>query len=200
MIFFYYIRYLTKVADYKSISDQQLTSLLKEDDELAFTEIYNRHWKFLFSATYNALRHKDDSLDICQSIFMWLWENRKSVVIKTNLQSYLYTAVKYKVANLIRQGKVRETLLDDVAVTEIHADEKLELEIKELKNFINQLVNELPDKCRDVFLLSRDEHLSHKQIADRLGISEKTVDDHITRALKKLRVRLGKMASLFLSL
>jgi RNA polymerase sigma-70 factor (family 1) len=188
------------VANYTLFSDQQLASLLKEGDELAFTEIYNRHWKFLFSAAYNALRHKEDSLDICQSVFMWVWENHKSITITTNLQSYLYTAIKYKVANLIRQGKVRESLLDDVMVSEIRMDEKQELEIKELKHFINQLVNELPDKCRDVFLLSREEHLSHKQIAERLGISEKTVDDHITRALKKLRDPLGKMASIFLFL
>lgn len=188
------------MANYKAFSDQDLASLLKEGDELAFTEIYDRHWKFLFSAAYNALRNKEDSLDVCQSVFMWVWENHQTITIKTNLQSYLYTAIKYKVANLIRQGKVRETLLDDVMAKEIRADEKLELEVKELKNFINQLVNELPEKCREVFLLSRDEHLSHKQIAERLGISEKTVDDHITRALKKLRAPLGKMASIFLFL
>jgi len=188
------------VADYKLFSDQQLTSLLYEGDELAFTEIYNRHWQFLFTAAYNALRHKEDSLDVCQSIFMWIWENHKSIHIKTNLQAYLYTAIKYKIANLIRQGKIRESLLDDVMAAEIRADEKLELEVKELKNFIDQLVNELPDKCREVFLLSRNEHLTHRQIAERLGISEKTVDDHITRALKTLKAPLGKMASIFLSL
>lgn len=187
------------MANYNVFSDQQLQSLLNEGDELAFTEIYNRHWKFLYTAAYNVLRHKEDTLDICQSIFMWMWENHRDITIKTSLRAYLYTAVKYKVANLIRQGKVRESFLEDVLGSEIRADEKLELEIKELRHFISQLINELPDKCRDVFLLSRDEHLSHKQIAERLGISEKTVDDHITRALKKLRASLGKMATIFIS-
>jgi RNA polymerase sigma factor (sigma-70 family) len=116
------------------------------------------------------------------------------------LQGYLYTAVKYKIANLIRHGKIRETLLDNLLAADIIAEEIKELEIKELKNFITQLIEELPQRCREVFMLSRDEHLSHRQISERLGISEKTVDDHITRALKKLRTPLSRMATIFLSL
>lgn len=185
---------------YNLFSDVELIDLLRSGDETAFTELYNRHWKFMFTAAFNALRHKEDSMDVCQTVFLWLWENRLEIAIKTNLKAYLHTAVKYKIANLIRSGKVREKLLDDILLLDIRADEVLELEIKELKNFITQLVGELPDKCREVFLLSRDEHLSHKQISEKLGISEKTVDDHITRALKKLRAPLGKMASIFLFL
>ncbi|MDN5288012.1 MAG: polymerase sigma-70 factor [Mucilaginibacter sp.] len=184
---------------YSKYTEQELLSLLKAGDEIAFTEIYNRHWKFLFTAAYNALRHKADSMDVCQTIFLWIWENRLQINVKTSLQGYLYTAAKYKIANLLRQGKIRETLLDDVLTTDIVAEEIKDLEIKELKNFIKQLIEELPEKCREVFLLSRDEHLSHRQISERLGISEKTVDDHITRALKKLRIPLSRMATIFLS-
>jgi RNA polymerase sigma-70 factor (family 1) len=188
------------MADYSSLTDLELVDLLRLDNEAAFTCIYNRYWKFLFTASYNALRHKEDSMDVCQSVFLWVWENRQVITIRSNLQAYLYTAVKYKIANLIRNGKVRETLLDDMLAADISADEHIELEVKELKHFIAQLINELPEKCREVFLLSRDEHLSHKQISERLGISEKTVDDHITRALKKLRAPLGKIACIFLGL
>lgn len=183
-----------------AFSDLELLSLLRTGDATAFTEIYNRHWKFLFTAANNALHHRSDCMDVCQSVFMWLWENREQIEVKTNLQAYLYTAVKYKIANLIRQGKVRETLLDNVLAADIRAEERLDLEVKELKSFISQLVQELPEKCREVFLLSRDERLSHRQISERLGISEKTVDDHITRALKKLRVPLSRLSSIFLML
>lgn len=181
-----------------TFSDQELLLQLKEDDRFAFDEIYNRYWKFLFTASYNATKNRDDSLDVCQIVFLWLWENRKHIEINTNLKAYLYTAVKYKIANLIRHGKVRESLFDNLHLIDIRTYKETELEIKELKNFIDQLINKLPGKCREVFLLSRTEHLTHKQIAERLGITEKTVDDHITRALQKLRVPLGKLASVFL--
>jgi len=70
---------------------------------------------------------------------------------------------------------------------------------EDISRLLDQGIAELPEKCREVFLLSRNEHLSHRQISERLGISEKTVDDHITRALKKLRTPLSKMATIFLS-
>jgi RNA polymerase sigma-70 factor (family 1) len=187
------------MADYQSLNDQELIDFLKAGDHAAFTEIYNRHWKFLYSKAYNTLRNQGDCMDVCQSVFLWVWENRITIHIKVNLRGYLYTAVKYKIANLIRQGKVTVTLFDDV-IKALPNDETNELEIKELKCFIGQIINDLPEKCRQVFLLSRDEHLSHKQISDRLGISEKTVDDHITRALKKMRAPLGRFASIWLML
>jgi RNA polymerase sigma-70 factor (ECF subfamily) len=185
---------------YPDHTDRELLKLLKTGDREAYTVLYNRHWKFLFTAAYNALRHKSDSMDVCQAVFLWLWENRLGINVEINLKGYLYTAVKYKIANLIRQGKVREILLDNLMITDIRTEEINELETKELEHFIARLIEDLPEKCKEVFLLSRNEHLSHKQISERLGISEKTVDDHITRALKKMRAPLDRMAILFLLL
>ncbi|SFH51197.1 RNA polymerase sigma factor [Pedobacter insulae] len=185
---------------YHAYNDEELLDLMKADDQGAFSEIYNRHWKFLYKAAYYAVKRKEDCMDVCQTVFLWLWENRKTIKVKSNLQSYLYTAVKYKIANLIRQGKIREILIEDMLAHDLQADEISLVEIKELKSFIAQLIDDLPEKCREVFLLSRDEHLSHRQISERLGISEKTVDDHITRALKKLRAPLGRLACIFLTI
>ena len=182
------------------LSDAELTVLLNQGDAQAYTEIYNRHWKFLFSAAYNACRNKEDSFDICQTIFLWLWENRVKIKVSVDLKGYLYTAVKYKIANQIRNGKYRELLFENLEQIDTRVQQVNELEIKELKGFIAQLINELPEKCREVFLLSRDEHLTHKEIAQRLGIAIKTVDAHIANALQKLKGPLNKMASLFLLL
>lgn len=137
-------------------------------------------------------------MDICQALFVWLWENRLVLHITTTLKGYLYTAVKYKVANLIRNGKIRESLFDDLAPVDTLTYKSNELEIKELQGFIAQLIDGLPQRCKEVFLLSRNEHLSHKEIAVRLGISEKTVDEHIHRALNKLRLPLDRLAFIFL--
>lgn len=178
--------------------DEDLLCLVRNGDRDAFTEIYNRYWKLLFNTAYNVNRNREDSLDVCQSIFLWFWENRSEVKVATSLKAYLQTAVKYKIANLIRNGKVRESLFDDLAKIDLQTYNANELEIKELKCLIAQLCDELPAKCREVFLLSREEHLKHKEIAERLGIAEKTVDDHITRALHKLKTPLSKLASIFL--
>lgn len=183
-----------------TLSDSELIELLRTGNYGAFTEIYNRHWKFLFEAAYNVSRKREDSLDVCQSVFLWVWENRAQLKATTNLKGYLFTAVKFKIANQIRNGKYREGLFEDLEKIDSRVHQVDELEIKELKNFIAQLINELPNKCREVFLLSRTEHLSHKEIAERLGISEKTVDAHILAALKKLRVPLEHLALIFLFL
>ncbi len=182
-------------------TDDLLLDLIRlEDDRAAFSEVYNRSWQFLYNSVYNILRHHDDTLDICQTLFLWVWENRKQLVIKTNFRAYLFVAAKYKVANLIREGKVRETLFDDADFENIPDTAFNPLEVKELKNLIRQLIDQLPPKCREIFLMSRDSELTHKQIAAQLNISEKTVDEQISRALKKLRIPLGKLATLLLTL
>lgn len=188
------------MIDYKALSDTELLALMKADDHAAFNEIYDRYWKFLLQAVYQVSRNRADCLDICQTVFLWFWENRATIRITATLKGYLYNAVKFKLANLIRNGKVRETLFDDLEAVDIHSYKSNELELKQLQDFIRQLIQELPVRCREVFLLSRDEQLSHKEIAERLGISEKTVEDHITRAIGRLRAPLERLATIFLFL
>ncbi len=179
-----------------NFSDDKLIELIRGDDREAFHELYNRHWKYLFTAAFNTLRDRDDSLDICQSVFLWLWEHRETLQITTSVRGYLYSSIKYKIANLIRSGKIRSGFFEEMQRVNMDTALENELEVKELKNLIAQLINKLPLRCKEVFELSRNENLTHKQIADKLGISEKTVDDHILRAIKKLRAPLNKLASL----
>ncbi len=186
------------MSNYCKYTDNELVNLLQDDDHDSFTEIYNRYWKLLYNAAYQACRNREDSLDICQALFVWIWDNRLSIKISTTLKGYLFTAVKYKVANLIRNGKLREGLFDNLAANHTEVWEENELEIKELENFITQLINELPPRCREVFIMSRNEQLSHREIAAQLGIAERTVDEQIHRALKKLKGPLSKLATIFL--
>ncbi|MEQ7801510.1 RNA polymerase sigma-70 factor [Pedobacter sp. ASV1-7] len=185
----------------KSTTDEQLIELIRDyDSREAFDELYNRHWKYLFTSSFNLLRDRDESMDICQVVFLWFWEHRKTINIKTNIRGYLYSSVKYKIANFIRSGKIRESFFDELKRVDIDTFQENEMEVKELQIMIFHLVNDLPKKCKEVFQLSRNENLTHKQIADKLGISEKTVDDHILRALKKLRTPLNRLASIFIML
>ena len=165
-------------------TDDILLDLIRlEDDRAAFSELYERHWQFLYNSVYNLLRHHDDVLDVCQTLFLWIWENRTQIRIKTSFRAYLFVAAKYKVANLIRSGRVRETLFEQADFEHIPDTAFNPAEVSELKNLIRQLIDELPPKCREIFLLSREGDLTHKQIAAQLQISEKTVDTQISRAL-----------------
>ncbi|SDF80001.1 RNA polymerase sigma-70 factor, ECF subfamily [Mucilaginibacter pineti] len=184
------------MAKYSDLSDQELIDLLNKDDEAAYEEIYNRYWPILYQSAYNILRDKSGCMDVLQEVFVWLWEHREHLQI-INPKGYLLSAVKYKVANYIRKGKVRRALFTELEVTDLNElpfyDDSLE--VRELKQIIAQFTSELPDKARQVFYLSRTEHLSNKEIAERLGISEKTVENQMTTNLKKLRLKMGRLSA-----
>lgn len=183
--------------EYIKYNDGLLLELIKKGDRRAFEVIYKRHWEYLYTSAYCILRDRETSMDVVQEVFVWFWENRDRWNITTS-RSYLNSAVKYKVANVIRRGRIRESVFSDVAermqtIASVASAEE-EVELMELKQIIREFTMHLPLRCREVFQLSRFEHLSNKEIAEKLGISEKTVENQITIALKKLKATLGHMA------
>ncbi|PWK78485.1 RNA polymerase sigma-70 factor (ECF subfamily) [Mucilaginibacter oryzae] len=173
------------------MSDVQLIGLLKADDEAALTIIYKRYWASLFSAAYNILKDKQACEDIIQELFIKLWDCRAEVVINVSLKAYLYASVRYGVYRQIKTGSVRSEIFDDL-IERLHTPTAYgSIEHKELLLQINRVIDTLPEKCREVYKLSREECLSHKQIAMQLNISTKTVENHLTKALRELRGSLG---------
>lgn len=183
---------------YSSYTDQELTALLKQGDVAAFTEIYNRFFKVLFLHAVKRLRDEDEARDLVQELFSMLWTKRETAVVKTNLSNYLYTATRNGVFNFIAKQKVTTKYMkqlpseidEGVCITDHLARER------QLTVIIEREIAALPEKMRIVFELSRKEGLSHKQIAERLGISEETVKSQVKNALKQLRVKLGLMVYL----
>lgn len=173
------------------MSDMQLIGLLKADDEAALTIIYKRYWASLFSAAYNILKDKQACEDIIQELFIKLWDCRTEVEINVSLKAYLYASVRYGVYRQIKTGSVRSEIFDDL-IERLHTPTTYgSIEHKELLLQINCVIDTLPEKCREVYKLSREECLSHKQIALQLNISTKTVENHLTKALRELRGSLG---------
>lgn len=173
------------------MSDVQLIGLLKADDEAALTIIYKRYWASLFSAAYNILKDRQACEDIIQELFIKLWDCRAEVQISVSLKAYLYASVRYGVYRQIKTGSVRSEIFDDL-IERLHTPTAYgSIEHKELLLQINRVIDTLPDKCREVYKLSREECLSHKQIATQLNISTKTVENHLTKALRELRGSLG---------
>ncbi|WP_316791304.1 RNA polymerase sigma-70 factor [Pedobacter frigoris] len=183
------------MAVYTKLTDMELIAALKHDDA-ALEEIYERYWSVLYRSAFNVLRDEAAALDVIQEVFIWFWEHRTTLEVNS-IKAYLLIAVKYKVANYIRNGKVRESFYERIPRIELDSEFPDEvLQVKELKEMIDRFVNELPDRCQEVFHLSRNEHLTNREIAQRLGISEKTVENQINKALKRLKLNLGKFSAL----
>lgn len=178
---------------YKGCSDAELVDLLNGGSREAFDEIYRRNWSAMYLAAFNMLQDEDACMDVVQDVFVWIWNKRGSLEI-LSLKSYLISAVKYKVANVIRKLKLRQSFFDQIETEEPSFNNvSSELELKELREVLLQFTAELPDRCREVFDLSRNEHLSNKEISQKMGISEKAVERQMTIALKRLKVSLMRL-------
>ncbi|MDP9075972.1 MAG: RNA polymerase sigma-70 factor [Bacteroidota bacterium] len=170
--------------------DSELIDRLKHDDDIALSIIYKKYWQMLYVSAHNILKDQQACEDIIQELFIKLWNNRHAVEINVSLKAYLYASIRYEVYRQIKSGAVRDDIYDNLLERLQTPETYHNIEYKELIGQINSVVNQLPEKCREVYKLSREEQLSHKQIAERLNISPKTVENQITKALRYLRTSL----------
>jgi len=176
--------------------DEGLLTLLQEGHEYALARIYKKYWDRLYLSAHAILKDSQACEDIIQEIFLKLWLNREVISIETSLPAYLHASVRYAVFRQIRSGRVREDIFDHLYERIQAGSDYDNIEYKELAQQINDLVDRLPDKCRAVYKLSREQHLSHKEIALQMNISPKTVENHLTKALSFLRVSLGQVLTI----
>ncbi|UNY98539.1 RNA polymerase sigma-70 factor [Zhouia spongiae] len=177
----------------KSIEDEKLLEDLKQDKREALTKLYRMYWDMLFISSYNILKDKEACEEIIQDTFINLWRNRKKLNVQVSFKSYLYASVRYQVFRFIKKRKETFLFEDEVGLENRFQYQSPENELiyEELVKQINSIVEKLPEKCKQVYLLSRNEQLSHKEIAASLKISTKTVENHITKALTILRGSLA---------
>lgn len=176
-----------------SLSDNELIELLRDESRQAFSEIYSRYWKKLFVVAANKSGSAEEAEEIVQDIFISLWNRRQSIEITTSLNAYLAVSVKYRVIKLLARRSQENKYTNHSLSFASEAVNSTEdwLEFEELRSRLEVLVANLPEKCRMVYKSSREDGLSQKQIAEAYGISEKTVEAHIGKALKALRTGLG---------
>jgi RNA polymerase sigma-70 factor (family 1) len=184
-----------QAPDFEQHTDNHLLLQLAHNDQAAFTAIYQRYWNTLFREAMNVLRSQKEAEDCVQELFVSLWKRRESLSVTTSLGAYLHTAVRYKCIDIIERDMIRGGYLNDFSsyLTEQQSMPSVEEEMyaRDLAANIDQLMDKMPNKMREVFRLSRQEHLSHREIADRLKISEETVKKQIYLALKILKSHLG---------
>lgn len=186
------------MAAYSTYTDQDLATLLKESDQVAFTEIYNRFKGELYVYAVKLVKDEDLAGDLVQEVLISLWDRREAIVFKSTVVAYLFTALRYKFFDWVDKQKVRT---DYAASFQSFIDEgewvtDNQIAEKELMEFIEQQIMQLPEKMRTVFLLSYKENLSYKEISERLNITEKTAHNQANNALKLLKLKLGMFAVL----
>ena len=167
-------------------SEKLLLQQLKESDEHALTLLYKTHWQSLFLSAYSLLKDKKASEDIVQEIFMQLWLRRETLDVRESLKTYLSTAVRYQVFHHIRKAS-KKLLLHEKQDHRLAGSPDENLLRKDLYGQVHKAVEVLPERCRMIYRLSREEQLSHKEIANRLNISIKTVENQLTIALRRVK-------------
>jgi RNA polymerase sigma-70 factor, ECF subfamily len=171
-------------------SEQHLLSALRFGNEAAFRQIFDRHYPLLLSDIYRLIPDEGTCKDLAQELFVELWNKREQLDIHTSLRAYLRRAAVNKALNYIKA--TRRVQLDD-AEDLGHLPDLSESDVQKrehqdtLEDALHTAIDALPEKCRLVFNLSRFEQLSHREIAEKLGISVKTIENQITKAMKMLR-------------
>jgi RNA polymerase sigma-70 factor (ECF subfamily) len=177
-------------------SDYELIKLIRDkDDKQAFQLLYNKYWDKLFSIALLKIQDEEQVGDLIQDLFVTIWVKRKELNINNNVDLYLYRALKNRITNFFKKKYLTEDKINDFSKniagkTDSDAEDKYTY--KEIELIISREVASMPDKMKEVFLLSRDEQLSSKKISEMLSLSDQTVRNQISKAIKRIKITLEK--------
>lgn len=182
---------------YHSLDDLQLLALFqKENDVKAFEELYHRHWFKLYSIALKDTRSKYLAEELTQEIFGRIWKNRNKGYIN-NLGAYLAVSLKHAISNE-RRRKNDQHPFSTSGTPAISGDSvEAMIDYRTLQHDLEKSLKVLPERTRDIFRQSRYENKTANEIAKDMDISQKTVEYHITKAIKVLKIRLRAYFNLF---
>jgi RNA polymerase sigma-70 factor (family 1) len=187
------------MRDYITLTDSELSALLKNGDHKSYEQLYQRYFRLLYSYAYKKLRDQEQAKDIIQEFFTELWDKRESIAFNNNLSGYFFSAVNNRIINYFLRETVKSRYVEsfEAFVTGENATTDHLVREKQLMEMIEKEIQALPSKMREVFEMSRKQHLTNKAIADILNISERTVETQVSNALFRLRTKLGVVVLLF---
>jgi RNA polymerase sigma-70 factor (ECF subfamily) len=181
------------MKDFSLYSDKQLMQEIKADNMFAFDTLYKRYSRRLFRFGYSLLKSQEETENLIQDVFLNLWEHRGNVEKDTSVKSYVFT-IAYNSAISILRKKAKETqFIEYLKTLQVVNQEpvNVQLEFSELTTRLDEIVRSLPQRQREVYLLHRVDGLKYSEIAERLGISVNTIENHMSRALKTIREKIG---------
>ena len=182
-------------------SDESLIAQVRAGEARALEQIFRRYSQMLLGAAYRYLAAPDEAEEVVQDLFLWIWEHRSSWTVSGSLRPYLLLATRNRAFNRLRHRRVEHRLTERLqgssdggeAVARSRPVDALDVIAgDELSQVVSAAIEALPPRCREVFLGSRRDHLSHHEVAAMLGISTKTVEIHMTRALGGIRAAVAR--------
>jgi len=185
------------MATSQTLTDQELIALLKEGDAHAYTQLFDRYQPLLYVHARKVTKDPDEAADIVQEVFLSLWDRRQSLDIKGSMLAYLSNAVRFKFLDLVSKKKVRTDHATALSKY-IEAGSPVtdhQVRERELLRIIEAEIDNLPPKLKLIYELSRKSNLSTAEIADMLNVSEKTVQNQVSIAVRQLRVKLDTINS-----
>ena len=174
-------------------NDNILVARIRDDNKDAFKSLYDSYGKKIYYFSLRFLGSSEEAEDLVQTVFINLWMNRKILDERQEIRSYIYKSAVNSIYNIIKRRSVRARYSETaIREGEPFADTTLEKVVgRDLEELLNSIIENLPEQQRQVFRLSRTECMTHEEIANKLGISLRTVENHIYRALKVIRKKLG---------
>lgn len=181
------------MKDIVILSDEQLMKEIKADNKFAFDMLYKRYSMKLYKFGYSILKSTEETENLMQDVFLNLWENRQRVEKDEFVKSYIFTIAHNSAVSILRK-KSRESqyieYLESLQDTNLgHCD--LDIEYSELSKKLDDIINELPQRQKEVYLLHKSDGLKYYEIAEKLNISINTIENHMSCALKTIRLKLG---------
>lgn len=182
------------------VNDTALIAQLAKRNEAAFEQVFKTHFKNLHAYACSILKDDMAAEEMVQNVFFKLWDRSESIHIAGSLAAYLYRAVNNESLNYLKHQKVKEAHALHVAyISPAQRDTPSKtLQAKELEARLHKALNELPEQCRTIFQMSRFEELRYREIAERLGLSVKTVEAQMGKALRVLREKLADLLPLII--
>jgi RNA polymerase sigma-70 factor (ECF subfamily) len=173
--------------------DDELMQEIKADNMFAFDVLYKRYCKRVYKFGYSILKSREDSENLMQDVFLNLWENRHKVEKNSSIKSYVFTITYNSSISIIRRKAKESQFMEylksqqEITVEPVN----IELEYTELTNKLDKILQALPQRQKEIYLLHRVKGFKYSEIAESLNISVNTVENHMSRALKSIREKLG---------
>jgi RNA polymerase sigma-19 factor, ECF subfamily len=175
-------------------TEQECLARLRTGDERAFESLFREHASALCTFAFSYLRSRETAEDVVQDLFCWIWEQRFTIEMPHGVRAWLFFAVRNRSLNAMRNSRselsIHERLSRDAHSRPPVAPPDAELLGSDLAAAVARVVRAMPTRCREVYTLVREQHLSHAETSRVLGISTKTVEVHMTRAIAILRAEL----------
>jgi len=186
-----------------SVSDPEIVSAIRQGDEAAFEKTFRTYYSRLCKYANSLLKDSDEAEEVVQTVFLTIWEKRADLEITFSIKAYLYRAVHNHCLNRFKHAAIKEAHKEYSGhfIPQSYESVTQAIHASELEEQIEHAVNKLPAQCQKAFRMSRFEELKYQEIAERLDISIKTVENQIGKALRILRVELADyLPSVFISL